>query len=229
MAAAARRSGTARMSRGARAGSRGVPRAVREPQMLDVATRVFAERGFHAAGMDEIASEVGVTKPLVYSYFGSKEGLFAACVARVNAALREELTRTLKPVKDPEVRMWTGIRTLFNWIDGNREAWRLFMQATAAGVGPLLAEVNRARSDMVATIRALIEESAAALGIGENLGPEIDAMSEAFVAANVAIANHWLADHPEESADHQALRVMNFVWIGLGGMAERRLWLPPGP
>lgn len=197
--------------------------------MLDAATHVFATRGFHSASMDEIASAVGITKPLVYSYFGSKEGLLAACVARVNEELRDEFTRTLEAVKDPELRMWTGIRTLFNWIDGNREGWRLFMQATAAGVGPLLAEVNRARRDMVATIRGLMGESAAALGIGGNLGVEIEAMSEAFVAANVAIANNWLAHHPEESADHQALRVMNFVWLGLGGMAERRLWLPPAP
>jgi AcrR family transcriptional regulator len=197
--------------------------------MLDAATRVFATRGFHSASMDEIAAAVGVTKPLVYSYFGSKEGLLAACVARVNEELRDEFTRTLEPIKDPELRMWTGIRTLFNWIDGNREGWRLFMQATGAGVTPLLEEVNRARRDMVATIRGLMGESAAALGIGGNLGVEIEAMSEAFVAANVAIANRWLAHHPEESADHQALRVMNFVWLGLGGMAERRLWVPPAP
>src|SRR5581483_11471593 len=115
---------------------------------------------------EEIAAAVGVTKPLVYSYFGSKEGLLAACVARVNAELRQTLTSTVGPIEDPEVRMWTGIRTLFSWIDGNRESWRLFMQATGAGVGPLLEEVNQARKDMVATIRSLFEESAAKLGIG---------------------------------------------------------------
>ena len=58
-----------------RAGSRGVPRTVREPQILEVAGRVFAARGYHAASMEEIAGQAGVTKPLVYAYFGSKEGL----------------------------------------------------------------------------------------------------------------------------------------------------------
>ena len=61
-----------------RAGSRGVPRAVREPQILEVAGRIFAARGYHAASMDEIAAAADVTKPLVYAYFGSKEGLYVA-------------------------------------------------------------------------------------------------------------------------------------------------------
>src|SRR2546425_13151993 len=66
-----------------------VPRAVREPQMLDAAVAVFAERGYHGASMDEIAAGAGVTKPMVYSYFGSKEDLYLACIDHARTRLME--------------------------------------------------------------------------------------------------------------------------------------------
>src|SRR5919206_347621 len=46
-----------------------VPRAVREREMLAVAERAFAERGFHAASVDAIAEAAGISKPMVYAYF----------------------------------------------------------------------------------------------------------------------------------------------------------------
>src|SRR5688500_12358608 len=61
---------------------RQVPRAEREEQMLAAATQLFAERGYANVPMDAIATQTGITKPLLYSYFGSKEGLYAACIRR---------------------------------------------------------------------------------------------------------------------------------------------------
>ncbi|MFD6734770.1 TetR/AcrR family transcriptional regulator, partial [Micromonospora aurantiaca] len=52
-----------------------LPRAVREQQMLDAAVKVFSRRGFHAASMDEIADDAGISKPMVYAYLGTKEEL----------------------------------------------------------------------------------------------------------------------------------------------------------
>lgn len=59
-----------------------LPRAVREQQMLDAAVKVFSRRGFHAASMDEIAEDAGISKPMVYAYLGTKEELFVACLHR---------------------------------------------------------------------------------------------------------------------------------------------------
>jgi AcrR family transcriptional regulator len=55
-----------------------MPRAQREEQILGIAEEVFAERGFQATTMEDIAERVGVTKPLIYEYFGSKEGLLSS-------------------------------------------------------------------------------------------------------------------------------------------------------
>src|SRR5436305_14276776 len=61
-------------------GRRKVPRAVRERQMLEVAGRVFARRGFPAASIEEIAEGAGISKPMVYNYFGSKDGTYIAYI-----------------------------------------------------------------------------------------------------------------------------------------------------
>src|SRR6058998_775979 len=74
-------------------GRRKVPRAVRERQMLDVAGRVFALRGFHAASIEEIAEGAGISKPMIYSYFGSKEGLYLALVRRATDKFYESVER----------------------------------------------------------------------------------------------------------------------------------------
>ena len=57
-----------------------VPRAVRQRQLVELGEELFAERGFAKASMDELARRAGVTKPVIYELFGSKEGLFNACL-----------------------------------------------------------------------------------------------------------------------------------------------------
>ncbi|MBO0683232.1 MAG: helix-turn-helix transcriptional regulator, partial [Candidatus Dormibacteraeota bacterium] len=65
--------------------------------MLETAGRLFAEQGFHAASMEEIADAAGISKPMLYTYFGSKEGLYFAflelayrdVISSIDAAVQE--------------------------------------------------------------------------------------------------------------------------------------------
>ena len=59
-----------------------MPRAEREQQILEVAEEVFAGDGYQATSMDDIAQRVGLSKPMLYEYFGSKEGLLLACLEK---------------------------------------------------------------------------------------------------------------------------------------------------
>ena len=63
-------------------GTKRLPRAVREQQMLDAAVEVFSDNGFHDASMDSIAAKASISKPMLYLYYGSKDELFAACIHR---------------------------------------------------------------------------------------------------------------------------------------------------
>ncbi len=59
-----------------------------QAEILDVATREFAEHGYSGARVDEIAERTRTTKRMLYYYFGSKEGLFVAVLERAYAAIR---------------------------------------------------------------------------------------------------------------------------------------------
>src|SRR5262249_39689724 len=112
-----------------RRGQRKVPRAVREPQMLEMAGRVFAEHGFHDASMDEIAVAAGVSKPMLYSYFGSKEGLY---FAYVNLAYNQLITAIDEAVDeaapDPERQFRAGINAYYTYVGAHRDAFRVLFR-----------------------------------------------------------------------------------------------------
>ncbi len=63
-------------------GTKRLPRAVREQQMLDAAVQMFSINGYHETSMDAIAAEAQISKPMLYLYYGSKEELFGACLDR---------------------------------------------------------------------------------------------------------------------------------------------------
>ena len=77
-----------------------VPRPVRERQLVELGEQLFAERGFAKASMDELARRAGVTKPVIYELFGSKEGLFRACLEGLALRLAEEIA-TAARAADP--------------------------------------------------------------------------------------------------------------------------------
>ena len=56
--------------------------SARRAQLVDVGRRVFAQRGYEAASVEEIAERAGISKPIVYEHFGGKEGLYAVIVDR---------------------------------------------------------------------------------------------------------------------------------------------------
>ncbi|MER6798249.1 helix-turn-helix domain-containing protein, partial [Amycolatopsis mediterranei] len=66
-----------------------MPREEREAQLVVAGTEEFGRAGYAGASMVEIARRVGVTKPLLYQYFGSKDGLYLACLHRAGGRLTD--------------------------------------------------------------------------------------------------------------------------------------------
>ncbi len=56
--------------------------AQRREQLISIGRQIFAERGFDATSIEEVASRAKVSKPVVYEHFGGKEGLYAVVVDR---------------------------------------------------------------------------------------------------------------------------------------------------
>ncbi|PWR24613.1 hypothetical protein DKG74_07350 [Zavarzinia aquatilis] len=136
---------------GPRNGSRRLPRAAREAQILQVAAEMFAAQGFHATSMDDVAAACGVTKPMIYSYFGSKPGLLAALLERTGAELLGGLA-LMAAIPDPEARIRATLDLLITRLYEQTASWRVILSAMR-GDGPL---AERARGYRAALIHAML-------------------------------------------------------------------------
>ncbi|MBF9129091.1 TetR/AcrR family transcriptional regulator [Plantactinospora sp. S1510] len=70
---------------------RRLPRAQRREQILATATKAFARNGFTATGLDDIATEAGVTRVILYRHFDSKTDLYEAVLDRFYVVLRDHV------------------------------------------------------------------------------------------------------------------------------------------
>lgn len=206
---------------------RRVPRAEREAQLVEIALERFARDGFHGVSMDEVAAAAGVTKPMVYSYFGSKEGLFIACTERAAERLVDSLRHSAEQHTDAEERMWYGCIEVFRFIEEHRAAWAVLYAPDTPG-GPFGEPAAKATEAIAELMVAQFTETASAQGVVAAAQRHLEPMAHAFVHATVGLGRWWL-DHPEEPRELQALRLMNFAWTGLGGMAKGHMWVPPPP
>lgn len=128
-------------------------RAERERQILDAAVAVFTERGYQTASMDAVAERVGVTKPVLYTHFGSKEGLLQACITRARSELLECTAAAAAAATDPEDMLRRGTQAFFDHLDDQGPAWTL-LYSDPAVTGDALEGIRAQQTDFIAALLA---------------------------------------------------------------------------
>ncbi|MGH8875823.1 MAG: TetR/AcrR family transcriptional regulator [Stackebrandtia sp.] len=187
-----------------------VPRAVREQQMLDAGIEVFARRGYHAAGVEEIAEIAGISKPMVYLYFGSKEDLFVACIRREAGRLMDMIGQVVEVDAEPEEQLWGALRGFFTFVSEHSGAWTvLYRQARTQG-GPSAREVAEMRGRTTELIAGMLSRAAGM----RRPGDQAVTAAHALVGACESLAD-WMLDTPGTSPETTAKRLMHFAWPGL--------------
>lgn len=172
-----------------------MPRAVREQLILRVAGRVFAEGGYDRASMDRISALAGMSKPMLYAYFGSKEGLYVAYVERTGAELVQRLVAANRSAgSHAPTRLRAVIGEFLGFVEEHRDGWIvLFRELTTRQ--PLAEQVAQLRGRLVAEVRGMLEDgsqtddSHPATGLSP---PASEGVAEAIVGAGEALANWWL-------------------------------------
>lgn len=186
-----------------RSGRRRLPRAEREESILDAAGTAFAASGFASTSMDEIAESAAISKPMLYNYFGSKEGLYVAYLERSGAALLESMRPSPGSAGEPVEQLRAGIGAFFDYVDDHRPGWTVLYQEAASRGGPPNAEI--------AALRARI-----ARGLTRFFADE--AFANAFVGAGESLANWWLAN-PEVPKERMVSLLMDVACTGPLGTA----------
>jgi AcrR family transcriptional regulator len=182
-----------------------MPRAVREAQMVAAAERLFSERGYHGVSMDEIAAASGISKPMLYDYFGSKEGLLLACVERGRGRLFEEIAAAVRAADEPERALRAGIEAFLSFANEQRATWTVLF-----GEGGRFGEAAAAiRAEQAGLIAQLLRELPG--WNGEPDAERLDAIAHTFVGAAEAIA-FWAVDRPGTPLERVADHLMAVLW-----------------
>lgn len=188
---------------------------MREPRILEVAGRAFAEGGYDRASMDRIADLAGVSKPMLYEYFGSKEGLYLAYVDRIGGELVARLAAAEAAVRD-DARPRAVVRAFFSFVEQDRDGWTvLFRELTARR--PLGERVTAVRGRIATEVRRMIEDLEPGL-----VTPASEAVAEALVGAGESLANWWL-----QRSDVSRDDVVDW-YVGLAGAALAAVPRPVG-
>jgi AcrR family transcriptional regulator len=197
-----------------------MPAAERRTQLLDVALERFAATGYHATSMEDIADAAGVTKPVLYQHFHSKQELYSELLDTVGKGLLSDLAGRAAAESDPYQQVLAGFRAYFSFVCERTSAFQLLF-----GSGARLAD------EFTESVRGLEEAIAATIAgfIRADISDEHrDLLGHAIVGLAEVAARRWMARQGDSESDitelnpteaeRMAVRLADLVWAGLRGL-----------
>jgi AcrR family transcriptional regulator len=132
----------------------------RRVQLLQVARKVFAQRGYHTVTMDDVATEAGITKPILYDHFPSKRDLYRGLLEVDLATLRKKIERALESSPGNRERIRASFQAYFDFMDEEGEGFRLLMKEAVGAEEEFRDLVGRFREDVLTAVtEVMIRES----------------------------------------------------------------------
>jgi AcrR family transcriptional regulator len=180
---------------------------VRREQIIEAAEQVFLGRDPSEVTFEQIAEAAGVSRALVYNYFGDKGGLIAAVYLRSFQRLDEHLNRAIDAAPRPEDRLRAIVVTYLTFARSNAGAWKLINSAEAT-FHPIVQQARRRRYERMA------------MTWGGT--PEARLLARAIVGFLEAATLDWLdATQPDVDTATDLLHAV--LWSGLSGPATFEL------
>ena len=213
--------------RGAVSAGRRLTADARRRQLFDVALSLFAQHGYAATTMDDIAEAAGVTKPLVYQHFDSKRALYLELMDVFSRELVSRIVTATARAEGPRQQVELGFAAYFEQMVDNEQAFRLLYGRDAPDDLELGEALRRVEETIAQAIDPLIDAG---------LDPEHRLLlAHAVVGMAEGASRHWLDAHrahaglsdgtsgPEPAvgagqaadASHLAARLADFAWAGL--------------
>ena len=128
----------------------------RRAQLLNVARRVFGKSGFHSVSMEEVASEAGVTKPILYDHFPSKKELYLALLEADLSVLHEKVRQALNSPIGNRERIRASFQAYFDFVQEEADGFRLLMQETVGAEREFRDRVEQVREQILSEVADLI-------------------------------------------------------------------------
>jgi AcrR family transcriptional regulator len=188
----------------------------RREQILDVTESIVGAHGFHAVSIDRVAREAGITRPIVYTHFGDRDGLLNALVDRANRGTLAALARIVPREpgdRPPEEVLLASLRLFLETVRDDPVTWRLALLPPESAPRLLAGRIARDRAGVVRALAAVVGpwlEHAA-----DGLRPDPDIVAHSLVAVAEEAARLVLAD-PEYAPVERILEHARWLFRRLG-------------
>lgn len=180
----------------------------RRARIIEAAISAFAREGYDATKMDAIAAGAGVTKPVLYDHFPSKQALFLAVLQSIRNGLLARGQAIAQEDADPEQRFRRSVDAFLAFVEQAPDAARVLLTVPASD--PVAAKVSREIQAGASTgIAALL----AAFMPGR--APWHLQASAAFLKEGLHAIAVWWLDHPGPSRAEIVEIVLDTAWRGL--------------
>jgi AcrR family transcriptional regulator len=189
--------------------------SARRAQLVDVGRRLFAQRGYEAASVEEIAEHAGITKPVVYEHFGGKEGLYAVVVDR---EVEHIVARIVEAISEgsPRERLERAALTFLRYVKERPEGFTMLLRDTPAsrsgGAMPGL------MYDLADRVGAIFTEQFRRAGYDAKAAP---IYAHALVGMVAFVGQWWNESRKPPPAEAVASHLAALAWMGLRHLPRR--------
>ncbi|NLU82734.1 TetR/AcrR family transcriptional regulator [Rhodococcus sp. HNM0569] len=180
----------------------------RREQLIRIGRAIFAERGYEAASIEEIAHRANVSKPVVYEHFGGKEGLYAVVVDREMSRLDDAVSGALSRNRS-RVRVERVALALLTYVEEHTDGFRILVRDSpvAAPDGTYSSLLNEA----INSVAYLLAGDFAR----RNLDPDLAPLYAQALVGMVSTTATWWLDVRSPSKEVVAAHLVNLCWNGL--------------
>jgi len=185
----------------------------RRARIIEAAITAFAREGYDATKMDAIAAGAGITKPVLYDHFPSKQALFLAVLQSIRDGLLARGEAIAQEDADPEQRFRRSVDAFLAFVEQAPEAARVLLTVPAGD--PVAAKVSReVQAGASASIAALLA------AFMPDRTPWQRQAAAAFLKEGLHAIAVWWLDHPGPSRAEIVEIVLDTTWRGLRGQAR---------
>jgi AcrR family transcriptional regulator len=184
----------------------------RRTQIMVSGLEVFAEKGFHLSSMDDIAERAGVSKPILYQHFSSKQDFYLGVLDERVDVLVQQINDAIDGAEGNRNRLEAAIACYFKLVDDADHGFRLIFESDFT----MNHEVRARVEDVVSQVSRIVGAEVANQ-TGKSIG-EANILAGGLCGMAQAAAWRWLRlgrPIPMESAIAQTL---DLAWNGLSAV-----------
>ena len=188
--------------------------AERREQLIATARTLFAERGYDATSVEEIAHRAEVSKPVVYEHFGGKEGLYAVIVDREVVTLQDTIRSSLTSGRERELIEQAAL-ALLDYIEEHTDGFRILARDSSVGTtGGSLAGIL---GDVASRVSDILTPAFKHRG----LDPTSTPIYAQMLVGMIALTGQWWLDERRPKKPEVAAHLVNLAWNGLAGLESK--------